>query len=379
MSNTTISKLASALKISSDKLISQLNDAGISVKDENDEISNDQKLMLLNHLRGSHGTKKEIKSPKKLTVNRRSQSELKLSGGVGTSRTVNVEVRKKKTYLNKESLIEEAKQEDLLKEQEKLENEKALEAEKIEDTLKTDNEVHDKAKDTSMHIDETPPTPEKHTKASKKKRKKPKSNKKEDPFEIEELHVKGRVKRKKKRQIRRTVNPASLDQAHSFEKPTTPVIKDISVPSSISPQEIAQKLAIKVNEVISVLINQGIMVTGNDHIDQDTAILIIEELGHKAYPMDERSVEDSIFDKQTNPNEPIERPPVVTIMGHVDHGKTSLLDFIRKSKVTDNEAGGITQHIGAYTISYKKKDITFLDTPGHAAFSQMRSRGANIT
>ena len=109
MSNTTISKLASALKISSDKLITQLNDAGISVNNENDEISNDQKLALLNHLRGSHGTKKEIKSPTKLTVNRRSQSELKLSGGFGTSRTVNVEVRKKKTYLSKESLIEEAK------------------------------------------------------------------------------------------------------------------------------------------------------------------------------------------------------------------------------------------------------------------------------
>ena len=228
MSNTTISKLASALKISSDKLISQLNDAGISVKDENEEISNDEKLMLLNHLRGSHGTKKEIKSPKKLTVNRRSQSELKLSGGFGTSRTVNVEVRKKKTYLNKESLIEEAKQEDLLKEQEKLENEKTLEAEQIEETLKTDNEVQDKTKDTSMPIADAPPTPEKHTKASKKKRKKPKSNKKEDPFEIEELHVKGRVKRKKKRQIRRTVNPASLDQSHLFEKPTTNVRQNYS-------------------------------------------------------------------------------------------------------------------------------------------------------
>ncbi|GIS85791.1 MAG: hypothetical protein CM1200mP17_03590 [Woeseia sp.] len=157
MSNTTISKLASALKINSDKLISQLNDAGINVKNENDEISNDQKLTLLNHLRGSHATKSEIKSPKKLTVNRRSQSELKLSAGFGTSRTVNVEVREKKTYLNKESLIEEAKQEDLLKEEERSNNEIASHSETIEETLKADNEDRDKEKDTSMPIVDVPP------------------------------------------------------------------------------------------------------------------------------------------------------------------------------------------------------------------------------
>ena len=385
MSTTTVSKLSLALKISSDKLISQLKDAGIEVDNEDAVISNDQKLLLLNHLRGSHGTSKLTSSPKKLTVNRRSQSELKLSGGFGTTRTVNVEVRKKRTYLNKDSLLEEAKKEALVEE----EKSKELEQKRIEQDKQKEIEI-EKEKEQLNELKKNvleknnprqiiqEPQKEKTANSKNKKRKKTKQFD-NSSFQMKELHVSGKVKKRKKRQVRRTLNVTSLDQGQGFEKPVSPITKEVKIPKFISPQEIAQKLSIKVGEVITVMMKQGIMSSGNDPLDQDTAILLVEEMGHKAIIMDERSAEDSLFESQVNTNEAVERPPVVTIMGHVDHGKTSLLDYIRNTKVTESEAGGITQHIGAYTIEHNDKTITFLDTPGHAAFTQMRARGANVT
>ncbi len=380
MSTTTVQKLASALKVSDKKLIIQLKEAGINVSDESDIVTNEQKLLLLNHLRGSHSTKSTVTSaPKKLTINRRSMSELKLSGGFGRSKTVSVEVRKKRTYLKKEELVEQARKQQEEKDR-KDEQEKELAA--IE--TKKLNEIKENTASTGEKIPKKKIKLEPESKPEILEDKRPKKQKRKkqiykDSLSIEELHVSGKVKKRKKRKIRKTLSSSIIDQTNTFTKPTSPVVKNITVPESITPQEIAQKLAIKVKEIIPVLMNLGVIATANDDLDQETAILLVEEMGHKAIPLDQRTMEDVLQDPEEEIFDKVQRPPVVTIMGHVDHGKTSLLDFIRKSKITDKEAGGITQHIGAYSIDHNSTVITFLDTPGHAAFSQMRSRGVNVT
>ena len=196
-----------------------------------------------------------------------------------------------------------------------------------------------------------------------------------------ELHVRsdrsGRRRSRPRRQLRRAVTTATQ---HIFERPTGPVIREVSVPETITVGELAHAMSIKAAEVLKTLMNLGSMMTINQTLDQDTATLVVEEMGHIAKPFNKNALEEEITAAAwTEDLESVSRAPVVTVMGHVDHGKTSLLDRIRKSNVADGEAGGITQHIGAYHVQTEGGAITFLDTPGHAAFTAMRARGSRVT